>query len=144
MNWDSPLKNHSSSHLQFNSKSKEELYWGMREGRKVEDWRNGMRSEEKRMEGMEGTRVFGEHLTPQNLSFLSLILQLISNGSWVNDWASIWVQIGVKMVKKSAKTGLICISSRRDLSAKSESCGVWFCNFLRTVLQCFQDSGPFL
>ena len=82
-----------------------------------------MRSEEKRMKGMEGTRVLGAP-NPQNLSFLSLILQLISNGSWVNDWASIWVQIGVKMVKKSAKTGLICISSRRDLSAKSESCGV--------------------
>ena len=59
-------------------------------------------------EEMERARFWGAP-NPQNLSFLSLILQLISNGSWVNDWASIWVQIGVKMVKKSAKTGAVIL-----------------------------------
>ena len=37
----------------------------MNGGRKVEDWRNGMRSEEKRMKGMEGTRVLGSTQPPK-------------------------------------------------------------------------------
>ena len=57
------------------------------------DGRNGVRSEEKRMKGMDEARVLGS-TQPTKLVFLSLILQLISNGSWVNDWVSIWVQIG--------------------------------------------------
>ena len=59
-----------------------------------------MRSEEKRMKGMEGTRVLGS-TQPPKLGFLSLILHHISMGTWAS---CLGLSLGPNWCSKGPKT----------------------------------------